>query len=237
MNDYLLDLIVIPILLIVSIVAFTRGLIKELSSFLTWLAAILASYFLSPYLTVYISKSVSSEALAEVISGSILFIVVMIIVGVLLSKLSSKLTEKIPEPVNQSLGLVFGFAKYYLICSLIFGVGITLYAGYLVSSSEYNKLVKKNKRIGPSWVINSYSYPFMKFGSDLLSPVTKFLLKDVQNGVLMNIKPADGELPNIVDDVKKDDKINNIKPKEELQKGYPTKEIEKMNRLIDIIVE
>ena len=232
------DITFIAIILILALLAFLRGFIKDFAAFLNWLVAISLTYLLSPHIVKLFEKSKYSEIIIKSAVSSILFIVLLIVISMITSRICKSLEDKIPGGVDQSLGFAFGFAKGYFLCALFFGIIVALYSSGLINAKEPVK-TKAGKRIGPDWLIKAQSYKILEVGADILKPLTDIIVKSVEKTGLANENSAKDEILNKLDEMEKS------APKQEEDdfsdeevtsgKGYNFKEIKKMNRLIETL--
>jgi uncharacterized membrane protein required for colicin V production len=230
------DITFIAIILITSVLAFLRGFIKDFASFLNWLLAISLTYVLSPHIAKLFDKAHYSPVVIDFAVSTILFILLLIIISIITSKISKSLADKTARSIDGSLGFAFGFVKGYFLVALFFSIIVTIYAwGFIPNLSE--EAPKKFKgREGPEWLTHAQSYKILEIGSDILRPVTNIIMRSVVSTGL--IEDGKEKIKSKIKDKinKKLDAIENSDIDDErFEKGYNSKEIQKMNRLIEII--
>jgi membrane protein required for colicin V production len=226
------DIVFIAIILIMAILAFLRGFIRDFASFLNWVIAISITYLLTPFIVGLFAKSSYADVINKLSVGCVLFVILLILTSLTTSRIARDLSQRLPSSVDQSLGFAFGFAKAYLICALIFEVIISWHK--LVDSKKTNNLV------GPEWLTKAQSYKILELGGDALKPAAKAILKTF-NGSQLEEKVKEKVKDQVKEQVKKKVK-EQIKAQAKSQddedddgKGYDAKERQKMNHLIDII--
>jgi len=222
--------------------AFFRGFVRESFAFLNWVIAFSASHLLSPYVsTFFISGSISS-AITDIGVRSVIFVTVFFICLLSTSGLSKELKRKVQRPIDRSLGVLFGLSKTLL----IFGIG---YAVFISSMSLFlDKKVTKDSKEFPSFLAEAKFHDLVKASSDVVSPPVQSFIKSMSSTIgggvlnpqeLLNKKIEDAleEKLNGIDTGDGDldlDKLDNIEDIDGLN-GYDKKDIEKMNRLIEIL--
>lgn len=113
------DLVVVAIVLISSIMAFARGLLREVFSIVAFIAAAAAALYLRPLLTPLLSGFIQQALFAELAAAGILFLGVFVIVTVATSTLA-KAIHRSGEigALDRGAGLVFGAARGILALAL-----------------------------------------------------------------------------------------------------------------------
>ena len=252
----ILDLIFFTFTIIFVLTAFFRGFVKEIFSLLNWVVALTLSYFLSPYATEFLSEHFSNRLVLDGIVRSIIFILAFIGTAMSTSGLRDSMEEKMPKLFDRSLGVFFGFIKTLLIFGFIYALYFNLY-GMLLG----NKL----KQEEPQWLKDAKCYSLLKFSGEALDPLVKKFFDSISENMDGVIPAEEKELDEKIEEIieekaelsdKIDEKIGEKKAavKEETKEivketsketaksvpvdkdaGYSKKDIEKMNRLIDII--
>ncbi len=111
-----------------------RGLIKEVLSLLTWIAAILVARVYSEHLAELLVNLIDSSSIRYVTAFAILFVVVMML-GTLMNHFMSKLiTVTGLKFADRLLGAVFGFARGSIIVLVILFI-----TGMFVAETEQSQ--------------------------------------------------------------------------------------------------
>jgi len=117
MNE--LDIAIIIVTVLSSVFGLWRGLIKEVLSLLTWIAALLVARVYGGYLAEMLINVIDNESVRYVTAFALLFIVVMML-GTLLNHLLSKLiTVTGLKLVDRLLGGAFGVARGLIIVLVV----------------------------------------------------------------------------------------------------------------------
>jgi membrane protein required for colicin V production len=148
-----LDIIVIAVIALSALFAFTRGFVKEALSIAAWVGAGLITLRGLPYLSPIVQKYVSSPLLAQIAAGIALFVVSLIILSVLTSAIAGRVKDSALSAVDRALGLLFGAFRGIVIACLGFIV-----LGWAIP----------NEPDWPSWVRSARTRPFLNNGADIL---------------------------------------------------------------------
>lgn len=232
------DLAFIAFALIFVITAFLRGFVKEVFSLTVWALSITLAYVLAPYVSKALSSYSDSKLVIDISSRMLIFVTFFIIFSISTSGLRDALKEKMPKIFDRSLGVLFGIVKTLLVFGLLYSV--TIQATAFVSG----KKLEDGKQEAPSWMKEAKSYNILKMSGEVLNPLAKQLFDGVAKNFKQVLPPQPEDLDSKIDELmdKKDQIDDGLDPmKESAQKavdnkaGYNKKDIEKMNRLIEII--
>ena len=111
----LFDIGVIAIILISGLIAFPRGLIKEVFSLLNWVIAAGAGYFGAIKFGYIAAQYITPEIVAVGITGLVIGITVMVIMSILTNFISNLLSTSSLGIFDRILGLIFGLLRGALI--------------------------------------------------------------------------------------------------------------------------
>ena len=247
-----LDAIFFLTTLAIVFVACYRGAVKEVFSLLNWIIGFALSYLISPFLSQQLSPFFDSKLIVDVSTRIVIFMISFITFLLLTSRFTSDLTESINTYLNRFLGLCFGLLKSLL----IFGLFFSLYNCFF-DYALGRRLVKSESSRMPKWFTESYSAPIISFSGDLIDPVVRGfigILKINFSDVLkiqdtVKYKEEDLEKNKLLDDEqqnfrnyqnenptpKKSETKKNSFTQQKNDLGYDKKDIEKMQKLIEII--
>ncbi len=234
----ILDLIVIGFTLIFLITAFFRGFVKEIFSLINWLSAFVISYFASPIVAkLLIGYYSGNEIIFAAVVRIIIFLLVFVAAILSTSGLCKALKEKISAPIDRSLAIVYGLIKSMLVFGFLYATTVNLY-GVLLGKKFHNRQEVEDAL--PKFFQESKSHNIIKFAGNAVDyPVKKFL--EVFIG---NMGKQIDDLQKLPNDLKlEEEKAADEKGHDELDErlkdsgysGYNKKDLEKMNRLIEII--
>ena len=227
------DLIFIAFAFIFIVAAFLRGFIKEIFSLIIWIISLTVSYFLAPFTAELIITYTHSAMVADLVSRVILFIFIFVVLVFSTSNLSDAIKEKMPQLMDRSLGVLYGIGKTLLIFGIAYSIIINLY-GFLLGDKQDPQ---DNK--APDWLSEARCSGILQITSDFIHPaVDSFMSAITKNFDKLGFLPKtlDDKIDEVVDDKKIDaDDAEKTSKQVEEDAGYTKKEIEKMNRLIDVI--
>ena len=247
-----LDAIFFLTTLAIVFVASYRGAVKEVFSLLNWIIGFALSYLISPFLTQQLSPFFDSKLILDVSTRIVIFMISFVTFLLLTSRFTSDLTESINNYLNRFLGLCFGLLKSLL----IFGLFFSLYNCFF-DYALGRRLVKSESSRMPKWFTESYSAPIISFSGDIIDPVVRGfigILKINFSDVLKIQDTVKYKEEDLIKDKLLDDEQQNFRnyqnenptpQKSETKKnsftqqkndlGYDKKDIEKMQKLIEII--
>jgi hypothetical protein len=159
------------------------------------------------------------------------------------ASLSKDLRKKIPKVFDRSLGVFFGMFKTIVVFGLIYSIILNILAYATGEDSE------EATRKMPGWFKTSKSRSIIEFSGSLVDPIVEGTINSATKGFdrsLLGGEELDGKIEDIVED-KIDEKVRE-KLSEEIEEtldenlddaiedsGYNKKDIDKMNRLIEIV--
>lgn len=240
------DLIFIAFAFIFIFVAFFRGFVKEVCSLIIWVIALFISYFGAPLLADLFSSYSSNKLVLDIVSRLILFIVVFFILMFSTASFVEDLKDKMPTLLDRSLGVFYGICKTLLIFGVFYSMTLNCYA-LLLGKNQDPKADKV-----PSWLSEARFGNIIRISGEVVDPVVNaFITAVVKNMDKPDFLPKsldpqtlDGKVDEIInqdsskknkDSKVKDPSLNSLEDDIEKETGYSKKDIEKMNRLIDVV--
>jgi len=245
------DFIFFIVTTIIVLIAFYRGIVKEFFSLINWILSFAVSYLLSPFLCDLLANYFDSKLVLNISVRLGLFLLSFVIFLFSTIRLAYDLTDSMNIYLNRILGIFLGAVKSLI----LFGAVYSLYNCFF-DYALGQKIVAKNKYRLPSWYINSYSSGIVSKTGELVDPVVRgfFSLakKNVDDFIKIDevVKPkiendliskyadeieSDIVIKKPVDDENNKNKIVKPAPKKPNDVGYEKKDIEKMQKLIEII--
>lgn len=146
------DIIVLVILLLSGLLAFSRGFVHEVLSVAAWVGAAIATFYGLGYVAPFAKGFIASDLVAQIVSGVLIFIVVLILLSLISGTLSRRVRQSHLGTLDRSLGLVFGVLRGALLICL----------AWLV----FTWLVPEEKR--PVWIAQAASRPLIERGAIFL---------------------------------------------------------------------
>ncbi len=113
------DYVIIALLVFSSVAGLLRGLLREVISLVTWLAAVILAWQYSPLLEPYMGGALSGEGVRPWAARAIIFITVLLI-GAAIGAIVSRFTRlSIFAGTDRLLGFVFGMARGVVVLGLL----------------------------------------------------------------------------------------------------------------------
>jgi membrane protein required for colicin V production len=135
------------------LVAFFRGVIRELLTIGTWLGAGMIAFYGFPYARELARRTIETEWLADAAALCVVFVVPLIGLKVAAAVLTEHLPGGSVESVDRVAGAAFGIARGALVVCIAY-LGLTI----LIAPEDH-----------PDWVKNALILPYVKNGAALLS--------------------------------------------------------------------
>ncbi len=147
------DFVVLAVLAVSALLAFMRGLVREVLGLAAWVGAIFIGYWALPHVRPQFEHWLGISPWAAPIAFAVVFIVSLILL-LLVSRWISALVRASPiGGLDRTLGLVFGLARGAALCILAY-IG----AGMVVQVERWPEPVLNAESIWPvyrgaSWVV------------------------------------------------------------------------------------
>lgn len=246
----ILDLIFLALTLVFVITAFLRGFVREVFALLNWIMALGISHLITPVISHLFYSYSTNTMVIDVVIRLIIFIFIFIATAMTTSKLRKAIKEKIPTSFDTSLGVFYGLLKSVLIFGFIYSLMTNLY-GFALDTSA-----KQAAKKLPLWAREAKTYRLISFAGETIDPIVKTFFDSVAQNFDRKI-PRDTELDSKIDKVldkeinldnfdkekiddidskRLNDTLESDAMKEALENsGYDKRDIQKMNRLIEIV--
>lgn len=162
------DAVALAVVLISAVMAFARGLIREVFSIVAFFAAIFAAIWGHAYVAPMLEGAVGNPLFATLFAGFLLFLVVFVAITVITSMVA-KAAHSSGEigTLDRGAGLLFGAARGILIVSL------------------FVLLVRAALANVPGWMIEARLYPFFQRTAVVLEglgPPARAYMRERQGG-------------------------------------------------------
>lgn len=153
------DAVAIAVVLISAIMAFARGLIREVFSIVAFFAGLFAALWGHGYLAPFLTGVLGTELFATIAAGFIIFLVVFVAITIFTAMLS-KAAHSSGEigTLDRGAGLLFGGARGILIVSLF-----VVFAQAVTGTPESTP-----QAITPRWLTEAKLYPFFNRTAQVL---------------------------------------------------------------------
>ncbi len=231
------DFIFLSFALIFIVVAFFRGFVKEIFSFIVWVIAFTASYFLAPLISSLLEASIANKMINQVVTRGAVFVLFFIGASMSFSSLINDLDAKTPASFNRSLGVLYGIIKTIIIVGISYSVMLNSL------SYTYGEKIDKSSGQYPSWLKEAKTIRIVEISGDIMSPVVDKFFNSVSKN-FDDFAPQQKDMENKINEIiEKNNQDYNSEEfgsqsnenQEKNDSGYSKKDIEKMNHLIEII--
>lgn len=146
------DIAVGLVLLLSTLVALARGMVREIVGLASWVGAFVVAYYAFQHARPFAKEAIGNELLTDVATAAGVFLVPLVVFKILGGMLASGVDEIGLGLFDRVGGLVFGVARgALLVC-----------AGWLIVSM----VLKPEQQ--PVWVRQAYTLPYVEAGGDWL---------------------------------------------------------------------
>lgn len=148
------DLLVLAVLALSALLAFSRGLVREVLSLAAWVGAIFAAVWALPRLRPQFGQWLgSSSPWVDPVAFAVVFIIALIILMIVARLLSGLVRASPIGGLDRTLGLVFGIARGAALLILAY-----IIAGMVVQVDRWPDAVLQARSLpliyqGASWVV------------------------------------------------------------------------------------
>jgi membrane protein required for colicin V production len=147
------DIVVIAVLGLSALAAFSRGFVREVLAVGSWVAAALATIYLFPVARPLLRQYISYQLIADALTGAAIFVITLAVCATLSSFLSRNIRGGALGAVDRSLGLLFGLIRGAILVCLAYMFLVWL-------------MPKESDR--PAWLQQARSLPMVATGAEYL---------------------------------------------------------------------
>jgi membrane protein required for colicin V production len=116
----IVDLGVLGVILISALVAFSRGLVREVLSIGAWIAAALATIYGLPHLRGFARTYITAPLVADAVTGVAIFVLTLVVCAAISHMVARHVRGSGFGAVDRSLGLLFGVARGAILVCLAY---------------------------------------------------------------------------------------------------------------------
>jgi membrane protein required for colicin V production len=146
------DIAVGLVLLVSTLVALARGMVREIVGLASWVGAFVVAYYAFEHARPFMQEAIGNEMLTDVATAAAVFLVPLIVFKILGAMLANGVDEIGLGLFDRIGGLLFGAARgALLVC-----------AGWLVLSM----ILQPEQQ--PAWVRQAYTLPYVEAGGEWL---------------------------------------------------------------------
>jgi membrane protein required for colicin V production len=218
------DIIVIIVLFISSLLAFSRGAVREILGVSAWVGAALATVFafspVRPYPREWVTKTWPEldlgESLADAGTGLVLFIIFLIILTIINQMISGYVQRSRMGALDRSLGFIFGLLRGAVLICLAYMLFIW---------------VVKNPDDHPHWIEEAQSISYVKMGAQIIHGITPAEFRKKAKDKAVESKDSFDKFQNVDKSIRALSEPTSNKDIDKEQKGYGTSERKAMDGL------
>lgn len=171
-----LDFIVLGVVGLSTLLAFSRGFVKELLSILGWIGAVIATVMLFAPVEKIVSQYIANEIFASLATGIGIFVVTLFLCGIVNHWLSSHVRSNGLGALDRSLGLVFGLVRGAVVVCAAY----ILMAWFLPDAAERPEVVNQARTLpvverGAAYLLSILPEDILKQGEDALDQGLKVM--------------------------------------------------------------
>lgn len=106
------DLIVAAIVVLSGLLAFARGLVREVLSIIGWVGAAIATVFGVEYVAPYLAPVIGNDKFVlNVVTGTLIFVVTLVALSLASFAIARRVKDSQLSALDRSLGFVFGLLR------------------------------------------------------------------------------------------------------------------------------
>ena len=148
----LADVAVVAILLLSGLLAYSRGLVREVLAVAVWVGAGLAALYGFAHVRPLVHEYVPTPWLADIGAGAGLFVVAFLLFTVISRPVVRRVRDSAFRTADRSLGFLFGVVRGAVVVCLVF-----LLMSWLFPAGQQ-----------PEWITTASSRPYVEKGAQLL---------------------------------------------------------------------
>lgn len=116
------DLVVLAIVGLSGLVAFLRGLVREVMGLGAWIAAavVASPYGVFPWVQPWMRQQIADPTLADIAAFAAVFVVVLIVMWIVAGMVASFVQGSMLGGLDRTLGLLFGLARGAVVVALAY---------------------------------------------------------------------------------------------------------------------
>jgi membrane protein required for colicin V production len=149
----IIDLVVLAVLALSMLLAFSRGFIREALSIASWVGAIVAALYLYEPVGALLAPYISQEFIRLLAGGLIVLVAVLIVLSFITHAIAEAVRDSQLSFIDRSVGVVFGAVRGLALVSL----------AYLLVTMLWPE------REHPDWLAQSRTLPVLRVGANTIA--------------------------------------------------------------------
>lgn len=114
------DLVLLAVMILSGLIAFVRGLVREVLSIVAWLGAAAVSFTFLPTIRPWISPYMPSPEWTDPAGYIILFLIALIVFSLIAKTIGGAVRSSPISGIDRTLGLVFGLARGAVLAIIVY---------------------------------------------------------------------------------------------------------------------
>ncbi len=147
------DFVIIGMIVLSGVFAYSRGLVREALSIAAWILAAVIAFYARPYVVPHVARYLPKGAIADIATAAGIFIVALVVLHLIARMLAKHVKHSHLSPIDRTLGLLFGVARGLVLACILY---IAL-AWFLPAGASR-----------PRWFAESRTLPYLEAGADRL---------------------------------------------------------------------
>jgi membrane protein required for colicin V production len=167
------DIVVLAVIALSTLLALSRGFVREVMSVLGWIGAAILTFvvfFYVPQVRAFARAQITEPVIADIIAAVALFTISLFVLGMLNHYISSRVQGSALGPLDKSLGLVFGVVR-----------GVVLVALAYMAMADW---LLPNKQDRPDVINQARTEPYVEMAADYIKALVPQDLKDRAGAIL-----------------------------------------------------
>jgi membrane protein required for colicin V production len=140
------DLVIIAVLAISALLAFSRGLVREILGIGAWVGAVILAIWAVPHVRTFAGRWISKPEWVDPVSFVVLFLIALIILMVIAARIGRAVRGSPLGGLDRTLGLVFGLARGAAVVILAY-----ILAGMVVPPDQWPGPVQDARAMTPAY--------------------------------------------------------------------------------------
>ncbi len=149
----IIDLVVLAVLAISALLAFSRGFIREALSIGSWVGAILAALWFYEPVAALLEPYIGQEFIRLLVGGLAVLVGVLVVLSFITHAISQAVRDSQLSFIDRSVGVVFGLVRGLVLVSLCYLLVTMLWP----------------EREHPDWLAQARTLPVMRVGATTLA--------------------------------------------------------------------
>ncbi|MBP5534643.1 MAG: CvpA family protein [Alphaproteobacteria bacterium] len=116
----IIDLLLIAVILISGLLAFYRGLIRELLGLIAWVLAAFGAFYGLSVARPLFRKMITNPTVADIVAAIVIALIILVICTIINAKINEKLRKSVLSGLDRILGLAFGILRGLLLIIVVY---------------------------------------------------------------------------------------------------------------------